>query len=88
MRYIFVMEFINTGLLVLIYKWSWPIKFENAGILVIFTTAAMCFTSNLFDLMRHVLDLLIRFKDKGFKLQFKQYPDDEFDDLPNTKKIF
>ena len=88
MRYIFVMELINTGLLVLIYKWTWPISLERAGILVMYTIAAMCFTSNLFDLSRHVISLVNRFRDRGFRLELKQYPDDEFDDLPNTKKIF
>ena len=52
-----------------------------------YTIAAMCFTSNLFDLSRHVISLVNRFRDRGFRLELKQCPDDEFDDLPNTKKI-
>ena len=88
MRYVFLMEVINTGLLVLVYKWSWPVGLEKAGVLVVFTLAAMCFTTNLGDLLRYLGALLVRFKDRGFKLQLKQNLDDEFDDLPNSKKIF
>lgn len=55
MVYIFVMEFLNTGILVLIYKFSWPFEIERFAKILILALGALCVTSNIFDLVRYLL---------------------------------
>ena len=86
--YIFVMEFLNTGLLVLIYKFNWPFEIENFAIILILALVTMCVTSNIFDISRYFMSQFIRLKDRGFKLNLKLNPDDDFDDQANTKKVY